>query len=63
MHSFTAFPIQPVHHTPFQKTQITIFSVKYDMYIEVLSQIHTLLQPIVVIQELNHVLEIPKFHI
>ena len=33
------------------------------LYIENLSKFHTLLQPKVVFQELNHVLEIPKFHI
>ena len=33
------------------------------IYIENLSQSHTLLQPKVVSQELNHVLGIPKFHI
>ena len=61
------FPIQPVCRTPFQKTQITIFFcqiwyVTGLLYIENLSQFHTLLQPKVVFEELNHILEIPKFH-
>ena len=33
------------------------------LYIENLSQFHTLLQPKAVFQELNHELEIPKFYI
>ena len=62
------FPIQPVRCTPFQKTQITTFFCQIGyvtglLYIEDVNQFHTLFQPKVVFQELNHVLEIPKFHI
>ena len=62
------FPIQSVRRAPFQKTQITkkicqIWYVTGLLYIKNLSQFHTLLQPKVVFQDLNAVLEIPKFQI
>ena len=68
MHRFIAFFNSTcVSHTILKHKSQKI-SVKYDMelvsfYTENLSQFHSLLQPRVVFQELNHVLEIPKFHI
>ena len=59
---------QPVR-TPFQKTKKTQnFYVNKDIYVcywsliyRKICQFHTLLQPKVMFQELNHVLENPKF--